>query len=76
MWSQIKIHNVLINKILRLALQKVSLFFIWKALKKRFISIFAAAKDAEVVELVDTLDSKSSASNSVRVRVPPSVLRP
>jgi hypothetical protein len=28
---------------------------------------------AEVVELVDTLDSKSSASDSVRVRVPPSV---
>ena len=30
--------------------------------------------DAEVVELVDTLDSKSNVSNDVRVRVPPSVL--
>ena len=29
---------------------------------------------AEVVELVDTLDSKSSAFTCVRVRVPPSVL--
>lgn len=48
-------------------------FFIIFILKFKKNNIFAAAKDAEVVELVDTLDSKSSASDSVRVRVPPSV---
>ena len=31
---------------------------------------------AEVVELVDTLDLKSNAPWSVRVQVPPSVLKP
>ena len=30
-------------------------------------------RDAEVVELVDALDSKSSEGNLVRVRFPPSV---
>ena len=41
--------------------------------KNEFLCTFALP--AEVVELVDTLDSKSNESNLVWVRVPPSVLK-
>ena len=42
-------------------LQKAGAFF-----------IFSSSHEAGVAELVDALDSKSSAGNSVRVRFPPS----
>ena len=41
------------------------------ASKKKFVDTF---RKAEVAELVDALDSKSSSGNRVWVRVPPSVL--
>ncbi len=40
------------------------------------VETFVFTTHAEVVELVDTLDLKSNAPWSVRVQVPPSVLKP